>query len=106
MIFFRDKIKDPIVLTDVVLTGKRFTAEECLASGLVQEICSAESLIDTAVEAGRKALGGRSINRDAMHMMKMDLYEDILDALMLKKLPSTNEKYDLLLSQLTRISKL
>lgn len=76
--FFRAKIKEPKALTDSVLMGHRFTAEEALSGRIVEKICDMEELLDTAVQMGQAAVGKNKLNRDAVKHSKKDLYSDII----------------------------
>ena len=76
----RAKIKEPKVLTDVVLMGQRFVAEEALSGGIVQKICGIEELLNTAVEMGQAVVGQDNLNRDTVKHLKSTLYNDIISA--------------------------
>ena len=80
----RERVRDSQILTDMILMGKRFTAEECLDAGLVDEICDLDVLIKRAVLIGRKALKGKVFSRDMMCAMKEDLYQHVIDSFMLQ----------------------
>lgn len=77
---FRAKIKDSKILSDAVLMGKRFVAEEALSGGIIQKICSAEQLLDTAVQMGKEAVEEKKFKRDFFKEFKTNLYSDIVDA--------------------------
>ncbi|KAJ7360590.1 hypothetical protein OS493_015698 [Desmophyllum pertusum] len=79
-LLLRAKIKEPKVLTDVVLMGQRFVAEEALSGGIVQKICGIEELLDTAVEMGQAVVGQDNLNRDTVKHLKSTLYNDIISA--------------------------
>ena len=80
MLYFRAKIKDSKTLSDAVLMGKRFVAEEALSGGIVQKICPVEELLDTAVQMRQEAVGQNEFNRDFFKEFKSNLYREIVDA--------------------------
>ena len=100
----RAKIKDPKILTDAVLMGKRFVAEEALSGGIIQKICSAEQLLDTAVQMGKEAVGEKKFKRDFFKDFKSNLYSDIVDAF--KKQMSNTEESLIFISKFSLSSKL
>lgn len=100
----RAKIKDPKILTDAVLMGKHFVAEEALSGGIIQKICSAERLLDTAVQMGKEAVGEKKFKRDFFKDFRSNLYSDIVDAF--KKQMSNTEESLIFISQFSLISKL
>ena len=79
--YFRAKIKDSKTLSDAVLMGKRFVAEEALSGGIVHKICPVEELLETAVQIGQEAVGQNEFNRDFFKEFKSNLYRDIVNAL-------------------------
>ncbi|CAH3138671.1 unnamed protein product [Porites lobata] len=80
LLLLRAKIKDPKILSDAVLMGKRFVAEEALSGGIIQKVCSAEQLLDTAVQMGKEAVEEKKFKRDFFKEFKTNLYSDIVDA--------------------------
>lgn len=78
---FRAKIKDPKTLSDAVLMGKRFVAEEALSGGIVQKICTVEELLGTAVQMGQTTVGQQQLNRNLLKDFKSNLYCEAVDAL-------------------------
>ncbi|XP_020609016.1 enoyl-CoA delta isomerase 2, peroxisomal-like isoform X3 [Orbicella faveolata] len=80
ILLLRAKIKEPKVLTDAVLMGWRFVAEEALSGGIVQKICDIEDLLNTAVHMGQAVIGQNIFKRDTIKHLKSQLYSDIINA--------------------------
>jgi len=77
---FRAKITDPKALSDAMVMGKQFVAEEALSGGIVQKICPIEELLGTAVQLGQTAVGQHEFNRDFFREFKSNLYSEVVDA--------------------------
>lgn len=80
ILLFRAKIKEPKALTDAMLMGWRFVAEEALSGGIVQKICDIEDLMNTAVHMGQAVIGQNIFKRATIKHLKSDLYSDIINA--------------------------
>ena len=69
------KIPGGTTLTEAIALGKRFTSEEGKQCGLIQEICEPEQLESTAIKMAQKLVEGGGFDREALHQMKLDLYQ-------------------------------
>ena len=45
----KDKLA-PSVIRDMILTGKRFSGQDCVASGIAESACSEDNLLNSAIE--------------------------------------------------------
>lgn len=64
----------PNALRTGVLTGKRWTAEEALKAGMIDEITTEKDLLSKAIELAT-ALAPKGENRTNFTALKLDLYE-------------------------------
>ena len=60
--------------------GKRFTAEEALAAGIVDQVVSPETLLTTAVTFATNKTGTEGFDRNTLHDLKKGLYRDVIKA--------------------------
>ncbi|XP_068722465.1 uncharacterized protein [Montipora capricornis] len=100
----REKIKDPKTLSDAVLTGKRFSAQEAFSGGIVQTICPVEVLLVTAVQMGKTALGQHKLDRRVFTELRSNLYSDLVAAY--KGHVPDYDNYSEFISQIKSTSKL
>ena len=100
----REKIKDPKTLSDAVLTGKRFAAQEAFSGGIVQKICPVEVLLVTAVQMGKTALGQHKLDRCVFTELRSNLYSDLVAAY--KGHVPDYDNYSVFISQIKSTSKL
>lgn len=66
---------------EAIVLGRRYTAEEALASKMVQEICPVEQLKETAIAAGLRLAGKEGLDRKVLSTIKQDLYRDAYKSL-------------------------
>lgn len=59
---------------DMVLSGRRLTAEDCLASGIIQKACHMDALLDETLNFARTRIKERAV----VAAIKRDLYAEIL----------------------------
>lgn len=64
----------PTMIRDVVLYGNRFTAEQALNIGLIDEVSEDGEAEPKAVERAMFEIRGRTYNRKVLSAMKKDLY--------------------------------
>ena len=102
---FRAKIKDPKTLTDAVLMGKRFVAEEALSGGIVEKICPVDELLSTAVQIGQTAVGQHQLNKNLLKVFKSDLYSEVVVALE-RQVVNRKKSFHTLFQFLRGVSKL
>ncbi|XP_064640894.1 uncharacterized protein LOC135495843 [Lineus longissimus] len=75
---YRAKVADPSVRRDLIIFGKRFTAQMAKDVGLVTRTCKSESLMtETKRLASEAAEAG--YERDNIRGMKVDMYQSVLD---------------------------
>ncbi len=65
-----------------LVLGKRYTCEEALATGMINEVCSMEQLRDRAITAGKRLAGKDGLNPITLSGVKKDLYRDTYVTLM------------------------
>ena len=68
----------PAVARDVMMTGRRYTAEEALASGIVDATAAEDQVVPEAIERAR-ALAGKS--RDTLGAIMRTMFADVTEAL-------------------------
>lgn len=59
-----------------IALGKRYTAEEAKAAGIINEVSSLEKLEGSAVAAANR-LAGEGLDRKTLAAIKHDLYYDV-----------------------------
>ena len=57
------KAPSPQVARDMVLFGKRYTAEEAFKVGLVDAICDKEQLLECACKLAKQCVGKKEIRK-------------------------------------------
>lgn len=78
-IIHRAKILDSRVRTDVIIMGKKYTAEEALEAKLVEQICDDSELLNSAIQHGKSVVGSSVWDRKHMANLKSDLYWEVHD---------------------------
>ncbi|XP_077867243.1 uncharacterized protein LOC144356251 [Saccoglossus kowalevskii] len=60
----------PSVVRDVAQFGNRYTGEELLKLGMIDDVTDIEKLIDVAVSMGDESAGPRGLHRDTLAAIK------------------------------------
>ena len=68
----------PAALRDAVLLGRRFTAEEALAAGIVDQVCDVEALLPKGLAMAEPLV---TKERAIFSRLKTDLYGDLQQSL-------------------------
>ncbi|XP_067651672.1 uncharacterized protein [Haliotis asinina] len=74
----RAKIPPGPILTQAVLQAKRYTADEAVKCGIVDQVADQSQLVNTAVQMANEFLGKHGIKRKTLHSFKKDLYYPVL----------------------------
>ena len=64
-----------------IVLGKRYTAPEAQAAGIINEVSSLEELKENAIAAANK-LAGDGLDRKTLSALKHDLHKGVYQALM------------------------
>mmetsp|Transcript_1684 Transcript_1684/g.5997 ORF Transcript_1684/g.5997 Transcript_1684/m.5997 type:complete len:234 (+) Transcript_1684:51-752(+) len=72
----KTRISDPGVLRDVMLVGKRYSAEQALSARIIDAMYPEEEVLSAAIELGHK-LAAKNATHRAVHGMKLALYSDV-----------------------------
>lgn len=78
---FRARLPQAELHTAMVL-GKRYTAEEAKAVGIIKEVCPVSQLESRAIAAGNRLAGEDGLDRTTIAAIKHDLYRDTYRSLM------------------------
>ncbi|KAJ1958026.1 hypothetical protein GGI12_004847 [Dipsacomyces acuminosporus] len=70
----KEKIKSPNTLRDCVLGGKRFTAEDAKASGIVDAVVEQSKVVEAALDIAEKHT--HKAKGQNYHLLKAELYRD------------------------------
>ena len=62
-------------------TGKRYSGEDALRAGLVDEVAPPGQLRERAVSAADRLAGSEGLDRKTLSTLKRDLYRDVVQAL-------------------------
>ncbi|XP_046360406.2 enoyl-CoA delta isomerase 2, peroxisomal-like isoform X1 [Haliotis rufescens] len=76
----RAKLAPGPLLTQAVLQAKRYTAEEAVKCGIVDQVVDQSQLVNTAAQMANEFLGKQGIKRETLHSFKKDLYSPVLQA--------------------------
>ena len=63
-----------------IVLGKKYTAAEAKAAGIINEVCSLERLKTSAIAAANR-LAGDGLDRKTLAVLKHDLHRDIVQNL-------------------------
>ncbi|XP_072013241.1 uncharacterized protein [Amphiura filiformis] len=69
----------PQVIRDMLIFGKRYTADEAFKVGLVDAVCEESQLLNCACKLARQCIGKNGLDRAMLKTMKMDLYGTIME---------------------------
>ncbi|XP_046360408.1 enoyl-CoA delta isomerase 2, peroxisomal-like isoform X3 [Haliotis rufescens] len=78
--FIRAKLAPGPLLTQAVLQAKRYTAEEAVKCGIVDQMVDQSQLVNTAAQMANEFLGKHGIKRETLHSFKKGLYSPVLQA--------------------------
>ncbi|XP_033117284.1 enoyl-CoA delta isomerase 2, peroxisomal-like [Anneissia japonica] len=64
-------------IREVILFGKRLTGPQCLEADIVDAITEVDDLLPASKIIAEKCIGGRTLDRDMVRVMKEDIYADM-----------------------------
>ncbi|XP_046573331.1 enoyl-CoA delta isomerase 2, peroxisomal-like [Haliotis rubra] len=74
----RAKVPPGPIQTQAVLQAKRYTADEAVKCGIVDQVADQSQLVNTAVQMANEFLGKHGLKRETLHSFKKDLYSPVL----------------------------
>ncbi len=78
--FHRARLPQP-QLHAILILGTRYTAQEALTAGIVNEISPVSQLLERAMKAGHRLAGKNGLDRTTLVSLKKDTYRDTCIAL-------------------------
>ncbi|XP_046573330.1 enoyl-CoA delta isomerase 2, peroxisomal-like isoform X2 [Haliotis rubra] len=74
----RAKVPPGPIQTQAVLQAKRYTANEAVKCGIVDQVADQSQLVNTAVLMANDFLGKHGLKRETLHSFKKDLYISVV----------------------------
>ncbi|XP_002737050.1 uncharacterized protein LOC100370167 [Saccoglossus kowalevskii] len=77
--FLLSKLPSPAIARDMLIFGKRYTAEELVQNKIIDGISVQSELIEVATRKARACLGKNGFDRSMLQIMKQDIHKNSID---------------------------